>query len=153
MNAKPKNGATEAFLRAHIGHAANDCVLWPFSTRNGYGAAMVGGVPGRANRWMCVLAHGEPPTPSHHAAHSCGNRACVNPLHLRWATRLENEADKLLHGTRVMGESHGQTRLKTADIIAIRRDVRTQEEIAADYGMTRSNVGAIRTRKSWRHVQ
>jgi hypothetical protein len=33
------------------------------------------------------------------AAHLCGNRSCFNGAHLRWATRAENEADKLLHGT------------------------------------------------------
>lgn len=46
-------------------------------------------------RHMCKLKNGDPPTPDHEAAHSCGNgkHGCINPNHLRWATDAENMAD------------------------------------------------------------
>jgi hypothetical protein len=49
-----------------------------------------------AHRAMCRLIHGNPPTPKHQAAHSCGNgrRGCVHPGHLRWATDAENRAER-----------------------------------------------------------
>ena len=48
---------------------------------------------------MCFLAHGEPPTPDHVAAHSCGKGrdGCVHPKHLRWATSSENALDLSVH--------------------------------------------------------
>jgi hypothetical protein len=54
-----------------------------------------------AHRLMCQLAHGDPPTPDHIAAHSCGrgHEGCVNPNHLSWKTYSENELDKRVHGT------------------------------------------------------
>lgn len=52
-------------------------------------------------RMVCEEVNGPPPTPAHQAAHSCGkgHLGCITPQHLRWATQVENEADKLIHGT------------------------------------------------------
>lgn len=52
-----------------------------------------------AHRLMCVFVNGDCPPDKNEAAHSCGNRKCVNPAHLRWATYEENGADKIIHGT------------------------------------------------------
>lgn len=48
-------------------------------------------------RYMCELRHGPPPSMFHEAGHTCprGEREdCVNPQHLMWMTRLENECYK-----------------------------------------------------------
>ena len=39
---------------------------------------------------------------------------------LKWGTRKENVADSYLHGTRVMGKSHPQTKLSDDDVREIR---------------------------------
>jgi hypothetical protein len=153
---KPKNGATEAFLRAHVNYDGDDCLPWPFCrSSHGHGAACVGGVPKTASRWMCILAHGEPPSPKHEAAHSCGrgNLGCVNPRHLRWATPTENQADKDLHGTHNKGERHGNSKLSADDIIAIRSDGRMHRIIAADYGIARTTVSNIIHKRLWAHIE
>ena len=86
--------------RQHAGRA--DCLLWPYGKNSsGYGQTSIesGGKLVTASRIMCMLAHGEP---EHHmldAAHSCGNRPCVNPNHLRWATPEQNMQDTRLHKT------------------------------------------------------
>lgn len=41
-------------------------------------------------RVVCLLAHGEPPTPYHVADHIDGNKLNDHPSNLRWATRSEN---------------------------------------------------------------
>jgi hypothetical protein len=50
------------------------------------------------SRLVCEETHGLPPTPKHDAAHKtrsgCLGKLCVNPWHIRWATRSENERDK-----------------------------------------------------------
>lgn len=93
-------GEALAFLQALVGHEGHGCVFWPFGV--GYGALRVDGKKVTATRHMCALAHGDPPKPNLDAAHSCGNGhlGCVNPNHLRWATRSENVADAMNHGRR-----------------------------------------------------
>jgi len=93
----------EPWLLEHVNHDGEECLTWPFSPgANGYGQVRYKGRMYVASRLMCILAHGEQPTPEHETAHSCGkgHQGCVNPKHLRWATHAENEADKLIHGTR-----------------------------------------------------
>lgn len=92
--------STARFIDAVSATASEDCILWPFSRhKDGYGKARHGGKNGCAHRIVCELVHGAPPSETHQAAHQCGNSACVNPRHLRWATPLENGQDKVAHRT------------------------------------------------------
>lgn len=45
-------------------------------------------------RWICEMYQGPPPSRAHEAGHTCPGSEredCVNPRHLRWMTRVENE--------------------------------------------------------------
>lgn len=116
-----------AWLKEHVDHAGDDCLTWPFARTLGGAGSVSGRAVGRkgnlsASRAMCILAHGEPPTPKHVAAHSCGkgHEACVNPRHLRWATMKENAADTLLHGTRPVLVGARSNRLTKLQVRAVR---------------------------------
>jgi hypothetical protein len=85
-------------------YEGDECLIWPFSRDDkGYAHAQVWGKVRKAYRAMCVLAHGEPPSPTHVASHSCGNGSggCINPNHLRWMTNSENQIERYrVHGRR-----------------------------------------------------
>lgn len=147
-------GARQRWIAEHANFAGSECLIWPFSrTDSGYPQFKVGGASTLASRVMCAVAHGQPPTPEHQAAHSCGrgNKGCMNPRHLRWATRNENEADKVVHGTLPRGERQGSSRLTSAQVREIRRlaGLATHREIATRYGVSRGHVGRILARGEW----
>jgi hypothetical protein len=147
-------GSSEAFLREHIGFSGTECLLWPFrKRRTGYGLAVVNGVQKPASRWMCTLAHGQPPSPKHEAAHSCGTPSCVNPHHLRWATPVENQADRFLHGTDNRGSKNGKTHLSDDDIRAIRAAPPDLNSLVKRFGVSKGCVSKIRSGSRWAHVQ
>lgn len=147
-------GASEAFLRLHVGATEPGCIIWPYGTSNrGYGLAVVGGVQKTASRWMCMLAHGEPVPPRTYAAHNCGNPLCVNPGHLRWATHKENMDDKLIHGTENIGTRNGKTKITEDDVRVIRAAPPILKPLMERYGMSRHGIAKIRSGKRWSHVK
>jgi hypothetical protein len=74
--------------------------------------------------------------------HSCDTPACVEPAHLRTGTQAENMRDMVKRGR--------CGKLSPEQVEAIRRDTRLHREIAADYGVTRSNISYIKNGKSWK---
>lgn len=91
----------EAFLRSLTGTEDQACIRvpWPL-TSSGYTSVRVDGENHYAHRFVCILAHGDPPTNTALATHSCGNGrlGCVNPNHLIWGTHKSNSFDVAVHG-------------------------------------------------------
>jgi hypothetical protein len=119
----------------------------------GYGQSNRNGKSIGAHRHAWLLVTGE--MPSKHILHSCDNRRCVNPKHLRDGTPQENYDDMVNRGRRVYtrGEAFGSAKLREADIRSIRADNRHQGEIAKQYGVDQGLISRIKTRKIWKHVE
>ena len=116
-----------------------------YRNRQGYGTN--GGRTAHSvvsERW-----YGPPPFPGAAALHSCDNPSCVNPEHLRWGSQLENMRDMVSRDRQARGTTNGRSKLTEAQVLDIYSDSRTQSVIAAEYGMPRSTVGAIKCGKSW----
>lgn len=137
--------------------ADSPCKLWPYGANgSGYGTVWMRGADRQANRVVLALASGRD-EPGLEAAHdrggrSCVSRRCVNPAHLRWATRQENQRDRALHGTSNRGERAGRSRLTEADVRRIRGDDRPHGDIAAEHGVDRSHICRIKSGEAWAHV-
>lgn len=74
---------------------------------------------------------------------------------LAWGSYKDNEADKLRHGRRLMGEAHGMSKITEASVRTI-RDMHsngfTQLRIAKELGIKRGTVGTVVRRECWGHV-
>lgn len=152
---RPK-GTAEYFITSLAVADTDDCIPWPFlvNPSHGYGQLSFRGRNTQAHRAVAITYHGSQPTPKHEVAHSCGNRLCCNPRHLRWATRHENSADKWTHGTMLAGEGHPRAKLTEAKVRHARQmaGVVTHDEIAAMFGVSRATVSLAIERKTWAHV-
>ena len=140
------NGEGIRWLRAHANHTGDECLLWPWYVNpKGYGIVGFEGKPLRAHRFMCELANGAPPVKTMEAAHSCGNRACVNPMHLNWKTSRDNHLDQRQHGTQATSRFGRKGALKPEQVIAIRlvAGLTAQSKIADHFGVSEETVRKI----------
>jgi len=148
-----KKGELAAWVKEHADHNGQECLFWPFgSPRNGYGQVRVDGVDMSASRFMCIVAHGEPPSPGLHAAHSCGNghRGCVNPSHLRWLTASQNAAEKIEHGTHQRGQRNPLAKLDEEKVKNIRdREHEGASALAREFGVHPNTVRDAIQKKTW----
>jgi len=136
------------WLKAHIWHAGQECLIWPFCTNHqGYGQLGYFGKVVKAHRLMCILAHGEPLTPQHQAAHSCGqgHTGCVHPEHVSWKTPRENRIESNEHGT---GHGRlGRKELSPDIVLKIRYSPKSYLDIADEFGVYFGTVGKIKRRE------
>lgn len=137
-----------------IEEPTDDCIVWPYSrTPQGYGRVQSGGRNVYPHR-LALASVTPPPTDGHEAAHgSCHNPSCVNPRHLSWKTRTENQADRLRDGTDSRGEKHGRSKLTETDVREIRSMTGvSQRKMAEMFGVSRCHVSDIVNRKKWAHI-
>ena len=108
------------------------------------------------HRLVALAFLGEAPSNSHEVAHRDGNPANNHLSNLRWATKAENQGDRVAHGTHSRGERHPMVKLTKAEVIAIRHSPRcfgSGRELAQKYNVTPAAISAIRKGKLWSHVQ
>jgi transcriptional regulator with XRE-family HTH domain len=151
MTVGPNKGQGKAYkwLLAHVSYPHEDwCLVWPYA-RDKHGRGMLGydGKQHWAHRFMCRLAHGDPPTPEHTAAHTCGkgHDGCINPHHLAWKTQAENLSDCRDHGTIARHHGGNRRKLLPEQIKAIReaRGFQTQGQLAAKFGVSEGTISDI----------
>ena len=151
--ARENYGAAQRMVAEALRHEGDDCLIWPFAkSSNGYGAIKLPRATVSVHRHVCTLAHGDPPPGDIHASHSCGTKLCINPKHLRWATRAFNEHDKIGHGTSNRGSRHGLSKLTEENVRSILEKTKTAKEYAAEFGVKPEAVYKIMRGERWTHL-
>jgi hypothetical protein len=153
VRVKRRGEAIAFYQNIVLSYEGDECLIWPFTkSRQGYGWVFINGRGREVHRAACEEIHGPPPTPLHEAAHSCGNGhlACCALKHLRWATQIENQRDKFLHGTVARGEKQGSSKLTESDVRKIRQ-LRglSRAKIAELFGVHPVTIIRIQNRTRW----
>lgn len=152
------SGEAQRFFREVVlQYEGDDCLIWPFAKTRGYGSIRIAGKSHLVPRLACTDANGEPPTVLHQSAHSCGNGhvGCVTKRHLSWKLPIENQADRVVHGTDNRGERSGSAKLTPLEVKEIRSaaKVESYSVIAARFGISKGNVCLIVKRKTWADLE
>jgi hypothetical protein len=144
----------ERFDHKSKANSETDCIEW-VGTKNkgGYGLTKINGKTTHVHRAAYELVCGAIPD-GLHVLHKCDNRSCINPSHLFLGTNQDNMDDRNTKGRQacLKGELNGCAKLTEGQVRDIRSDNRLHREIAADYGVVKSTVSAIKRAALWRHV-
>jgi DNA-binding CsgD family transcriptional regulator len=131
---------------AHVARGgANECWEWSGKrTAQGYGRFNygAGGMWRAASRVTLELTIGRTLARGEFACHHCDNPPCCNPQHLYAGSPADNVRDKQARGRMTPRTS---IKLSDSQIAAIRADSRTQAEIAAEYGVSRSYISMLKS--------
>lgn len=87
--------------------------------------------------------------------HTCDNRLCINPDHLKTGTHADNCADKVSKGRQARGETSGNSVLKNEEVLRIKELIQSDysaTRIAPMYGVSVMCISRIRSGKTWRHL-
>lgn len=90
------------------------------------------------------------------AAHFDGDRQNPRLNNMRWATRSENEADKIRHGRRRQGEAAHNAILTAAAVREIRRRVKNgerQNALAREFRINKATLWNLLNGRTWKSVQ
>jgi hypothetical protein len=139
------------------------CWTWTgclFNTKkvNRYGEFWFEGRPWLAHRVSWIISFGRI-ADDILVLHSCDNPPCVRPDHLFLGNNTDNAQDALLKGRLWIpkGIAHGCAKLTEDQVWEIRRLIQegnlSLKTIGAMFGVTRSNVGYIKSGKLWKSLK
>jgi hypothetical protein len=106
-----------------------------------------------AHRIAYLLSKGIQPG-SRLVCHSCDNPSCCNPYHLWLGSDADNIADRDAKGRQAghAGKANGRATLTEQDVNDIRASSENYRSLSRQFGVSRTQISRIRTRKYWKHV-
>lgn len=135
------------------------CVNWPFGVGAvGYGMVWLQGKMHSVPRLVCSWVYGPAESSQQYVLHSCDNRLCFNPRHLRWGSHADNQTEKLQRG-RASGPKGGQnpkSKLTEATVQEVFDKYAsggwTHRTLAREYGVNPTTITRMLNRKNWKWV-
>jgi len=157
----------EDILRFESGYdrgAPYECWNWKRGHHsNGYGAYYTAALkPIGAHRVSLELKLGAPIPKGMLALHSCDNRSCVNPNHLRPGSYTDNVKDAMSRNRHVnppkntrVGSRNHLSKLNEEIVLALLNERATGVSLTTlghKYGLNSSSIWSICAGKVWQHV-
>ena len=150
----------ERFWRRVERLSAAECWLWQGPpTNSGYGRFQIGGkgsLHWGAHRFAFNDTNGFLPEV---VMHTCDNRICVNPAHLRAGTHKENTQDMIAKGRRprivAEGERNPGSKLNPESVRAIRAlegSGLSANKVSKQFGVGHKVILAVWRGITWKHV-
>lgn len=145
-------------IKANTEITPEGCWRWMKSLgSHGYGNIGTGGSRNETAHRVSLEVFKGPIPEGMMALHSCGNRWCCNPDHLRPGTTKENIEDAKKDGTwkgypLLRGSRHPGAKFNETTALEAYRDQRSIKDIAATYGVSVASVRALKGGKTWQHV-
>lgn len=134
----------DRFWRFVDGGGENECWLWRGSlNKAGYGLLHVCRKRLGAHRVSYQVNKGPIPE-GQLIRHSCHNPACVNPSHLSPGNHFDNAMDRVAAGRGLVNEAHPNCKFSDEVVSAVRPSSLPRQQIAAQFGMSLSQVGKIK---------
>ena len=138
-----------------------DKTLSPLNNGAGYRQVSLvcdsGKIVKRYIHWAVLSAFVGPRPSGYYACHGDGDRSNNCLSNLRWDTVSNNLKDKRAHGTAIMGEQHmWTTKFNTKFAKEAKRMLATgftHEEIAKNFGVSRSQISALSCGLVWAHIE
>lgn len=131
-------------------NVTESCWLWIGKThKSGYGYLHYDKKFYYAHKFSKEYSLGRTINSGFECCHTCFNKLCVNPDHIREDTRKNNIIDNVLSG------NHNTVKLNASDIISIRNMAslgKSDKEISELFNVCRRNINEIRRYKSWKYV-
>ena len=140
------------------GHGRDgDCHVWRLAPDSqGYGSFKCRGMRQGAHRASYLLSCGPVPV-GMFVLHSCDNKMCVNPDHLRVGTTLDNMRDMSERGRSAHGTKHPAAKLTDRHVREIRRRYAAGEisqlALSEEFGVSQFLISKVVRREAWRHVK
>lgn len=108
------------------------------------------------HRLVAMAFHGVPSDPLMEVAHKDNDGQNNIPSNLRWATRADNSADRVGHGTHIRGEANPGAKLLEDQVIKIRAALVAgikRRTLAEMFDVSLTAIDDIAVRRTWRHIQ
>lgn len=138
------------YIRARSQPEPSGCWRWLLScTGDGYPQAKFHGIKTGGHRIAYAAFCG--PVDGL-VRHTCDNPLCVNPDHLLLGTPADNSADMRARRRQAYGARNARANLTEDQVLQILSDPRPVTTVAADHGVWKGTVSAIKTGRTWAEV-
>jgi hypothetical protein len=131
------------------------CWIWTGPKfAQGYGRFCLRSRSLKAHRFSWEMHHGKPVPHGLVICHSCDNKQCVNPEHLRAETQAFNvrEAIERERWKPNFGAINGRTILTHESVREIRASSETQILLAKRYGVSQTHISRIKRGESYNYL-
>lgn len=145
----------ERFMSKVLPEPNSGCWLWATGLDNkGYGRFGSGSKKTMRLAHRMAYEHFVGPIPDGlFVCHKCDVRSCVNPDHMFLGNHQDNMTDRNKKSRQVRGTKQHMSKINEDIVRYIRSSQKNCTELAAEVGINQSSVSAVRTRRTWKHVE